>query len=661
MFRKLVSNIRFSPALVGQLAFYANRLRKEEATRRVGLVFIALALVVQSFTIFQPPEPANAANSGDMVYGGLGLGSNKSLNNFLRPYDANTNNLRHIMDYVGVTRQEIANAKYTSWNTQGKLSWGLNPKYSHAQGERAVNVIDYYGTPIRTVYARPMTLANGNTSIYGWVGHSERLGWFAIMQDCGNLVTEHVPPPFTPAPKPTPTNPSISIDKKVDGVEHKEVKVNTPFTYQIAVKNTGDVDLKDVAVADGQPTNVAFTAASKGSIANGMWKYTIPTLKKGETQTFAITAKATKQVAGRIVNTACVDAPGVPTNPNNPDKAYGDDCDHATIEVPPTPPKPPVASAVCEKLVSTITARTSVRLDAAATADNGATISEYRYVVKNNNKTVVSKSVKSTDTRNSIVEKITTPGTYSATVTVKTSVGDKTSQNCTTSFTIAPPEKCPLNPALTINDKECQPCPGDDSLWVKDPACAAQIVKTKEGTNLTTKKPATEAAVKASEELSFTLTARNEGKAKATIAFTDNLDDTLEYAALTNNGGGTYNKETKELSWGTVTLEPGQEVKKTFVVKLQSAITSAPKGISEGSSYDCKLTNVFGNSVTIPVDCPPAKIVEQTVTQLPKTGPTENIIFGSIIFAVAAYFYARSRQLKKEVRLVRRDLNTGTI
>jgi len=62
MFRKIVSNLTFSPALVGQLGFYAKRLRKEEATRRVGLIFTALALVVQGFAVFTPPESANAAS-----------------------------------------------------------------------------------------------------------------------------------------------------------------------------------------------------------------------------------------------------------------------------------------------------------------------------------------------------------------------------------------------------------------------------------------------------------------------------------------------------------------------------------------------------------------------------------------------------------------------
>lgn len=526
MFRKLVSNIRFSPALVGQLAFYANRLRKEEVTRRAGLVFIALALVVQSFAVFQAPQSANAANSSDMVYGGLGTGSSRSLDNFLRPYDANTNDLRSIMDYVGITREEITQAQYSSWNTQGKLSWGLEPRFSYAQGERAVDIINLYGDPIRTVYARPMTLANGNDTIYGWVGHSARAGWFAIMQSCGNLVTEHVPPPFTPV----------------------------------------------------------------------------------------------------------------------------------------TPPEPAKPVASCTALTATVSSRTSVKLTAKANVQNGATISEYRYTIKDSKgKTVVTKNVKSTDMQNSLVENITTDGAYSATVTVVTSEGNKTDANCATQFTIAPPEKCPLNPNLPVDDKECQPCPADSTIWVKDEDCAAKIVRIKTGTNMTTQKPATDAAAKTNEEIKFTITAKNEGKAPADIELTDNLTDALEYASLKDNGGGTFDEKAKTLSWGKVTLKPGEEVTKNFTIKLAATIPATAKGESEAASFDCKIVNVFGNSVSVPVDCPPVKTVEQTVTQLPKTGPTENIIFGSIVFAIAAYFYARSRQLKKEVRLVRRSLTTGAL
>ena len=131
MFRKIISNLSFSPALVGQLGFYAKRLRKEEVTRRAGLVFVALALVVQCLAVFQPPEPANAASANDLVPGGLGLGANRSLNYFLAPYDANTRNLQDVATTMGLTRAEIASAQYSSFITGSvKRSFGFTPKYS---------------------------------------------------------------------------------------------------------------------------------------------------------------------------------------------------------------------------------------------------------------------------------------------------------------------------------------------------------------------------------------------------------------------------------------------------------------------------------------------------------------------------------------------------
>jgi hypothetical protein len=70
---------------------------------------------------------------------------------------------------------------------------------------------------------------------------------------------------------------------------------------------------------------------------------------------------------------------------------------------------------------------------------------------------------------------------------------------------------------------------------------------------------------------------------------------------------------------------------------------------------------VFGNNVTVRVDCQPPKEIEHIVTQLPHTGPTENLIFAGIVLSVVTYFYVRSRQIGKEVHLIRRDLNAGTI
>jgi uncharacterized repeat protein (TIGR01451 family) len=135
--------------------------------------------------------------------------------------------------------------------------------------------------------------------------------------------------------------PNVKIDKKVDNVEKKEVKVGQEFTYQLVVKNTGDVDLKNVKVADSAPAGVTLTKADFGTIRNPAtiegadWEYTIPSLKIGESKTFKLTGIVKTYVAGELKNIACVNAPEV--NPTKPNEA--DDCDDAIVTVTKQNPK----------------------------------------------------------------------------------------------------------------------------------------------------------------------------------------------------------------------------------------------------------------------------------------------------------------------------------
>jgi len=409
MFKKIVSNLSFSPALVGQLGFYAKRLKKEETTRRLGLIFVALAVVVQCLTVFQPPESANAASSNDFVYGGLGLGSSRSINNFLAPYDANTANLRSIMDYMGISRDQIASSQFTSFKAGSHLSWGHNPIHTAAQGEHPTTILNSAYQPVTTVYSRPLALAaNANTVYYGWVGHSDRVGWFAILQACGNLVTDIVPPVPTPPAPPTPPPP-------------------TPLT----------------------PANI-----------------------------------------------------------------------------------------------------------------------------------IVSKTA------------------------------NNVSQGNVEARTVAAKE----------NDK-----------------------------------------------ITYTLNLENTGQTAKTTKIEDNLTDILDYSTLIDKGGGTFTDTTKTLSWPDVELKGGEKQSRTFAVQILSTIPSTPVGQSNPDSYNCVMDNAFSSGgsptvgVTIPVTCAPPKVIEHVTTELPHTGPRENMIFAGVVLAVVTYFFLRSKQLGKEVRLIRRDLNAGTI
>ena len=422
MFRKIISNLTFSPALIGQLSFYAKRLKKEEVTRRLSVIFIILALVVQSFAVFQPAESANASNPSDMVSGGLGTGEAKSFSNYLAPYDANTKYLRDTMNYVGITRDEITATKFASFKVGKRLSWGYAPTFSYEQGERQYSIPNSEGQIVTTVYSRPLNLRmSEDTDIWGWVGHSSKIGWFAIMQSCGNLVTETTPPP-------------------------------------------------------------------------------------------------------------------------------------------------------------------------------------------------------------------------------------------------PPPPKCVLNPKLLASDENCKPCPGNSTLWTDDPACIPNIIKSKKAVNSTRGSVnASSVTAKAGDRISYTITVENNGLKSTQLKLEDYLADTLEYSTIADNGGGILNKETSTLSWPDITLEPKSKQSRTFIVQILDTIPATAKGKSNDTSYDCAMTNTFGNSIDIKIACPTPKVIETVAAELPKTGATENMLFMGFMLAIATYFYARTRQVKKEIRIIRKNINTGAI
>ena len=146
------------------------------------------------------------------------------------------------------------------------------------------------------------------------------------------------------------------------------------------------------------------------------------------------------------------------------------------------------------------------------------------------------------------------------------------------------------------------------------------------------------------------------------VTMRESLKDVLEYATLIDNGGGQFDKETKTLTWPEVSVQSGTKESRTFLVQMMKKIPLTNTGVSDEDSYDCKMVNTYGNSTEIDVNCATEKkVVEQVVNELPTTGPGENMIFAGILLSIVTFFYARSRQLGKEVRLIRKNVHAGTI
>ncbi len=395
MFRKLVSNLSFSPALITQVGFYAQRLRQEEVTRRMTIVFVVLTLIVQSLAVFSPPDSANASSEQDLIRGGV-----ENLDDFLTRYDKNADDIKDIYSTLGVTRDEIANAKHGSFNSKDDIySVSRYGQYSPEQGETSFSYKRAGGgNGLRYISALSLsdtseTKKRNGTTYEGWIGQSASVGWFAIVKSSASFATK------------------------------------------------------------GYPSSVM-------------------------------------------------------------------------------------------------------------------------------------------------------PSTASATST---------------------------------------------------------IVKSISTMNISQGTPADLVVAKPFDRISYTLSVKNTGDKTVQIPIAIHLGDTIEYSSLVDSGGGYFDSATKTLTWNTVSIEPNTTQNRIYAVQLLSAIPATPTGTSNANSYDCIMASTFGNTRQIKVDCPMVKGIESIVGDMPATGIAVNVIFSSILVAVVSYFYLRTRQMKKEIRLIRHNINTGTI
>jgi uncharacterized repeat protein (TIGR01451 family) len=191
MYKKLLSNLAFNPSLIGQVSFYAKRLHKETAIRRAGVVLLALAMVLQMFAVFSPPQSSlQASPNTDLLNGGF-----SSKDEATRHCRNNTQDYKTIMNYFGISCDDISNAQVTSiapHDYDGRL---------HSMGRQAFGVEGEQ--PLRipgagTFFTRHFWTLNHDSS-YKALKVKDRIGrTHFILFGCGNLV--FIGPPSPPPP-----------------------------------------------------------------------------------------------------------------------------------------------------------------------------------------------------------------------------------------------------------------------------------------------------------------------------------------------------------------------------------------------------------------------------------------------------------------------------
>lgn len=666
MFKKIVSRISFSPALVAQLGFYAKRLRKEQATRRLGLIFVAMALVVQSLVVFQAPEPANASHPADMIPGGLGW-SNPSLKKFLDAYDSNWGHTQHAVHQFGITRAELAAAKLGSFKVGEVYGWGWDIPLPQT---RPMQVYDYNGKKVRMLHGRKMNVYYPKTkTIPAFIGHSKKQGWFAISVECGNITTKNFV--TFPEPKPakiTATKSAVNVTQKNVNATRVTAKENDVIKYTVTLKNVGGVSTRVTPVdtiKDVLPyANVTSTGGATLNKTKGTLTWPQVGIGAGGSTTRTYTVKMKSNLA--IGKDACS-----MTNTFFDKKV--------TVKVGCyTPPPPPKEEPAPAKVVANKSAINTTQGNVNATRVAAKEKDVITYTVTLENTGGTSTRVTPVDTIKDVLAYATVTNTGGATL-------NKTAGTLTwPAQTLAPGAKITKTYTVTMLDSlalDKDNCSMTNTFFDKNVTVKVdcytpeeeevpviELDGSKTATNITQGNvDATTVVAKASDRITHTLTVENKGNVDTEFTFEDNISDTLEYATLLDNGGGRFDEDTKTLLWPAVTLKPGAKEVRTFTVQLHAEVPATPTGASNGTSYNCRMENGFrvdedthGTATIIEVDCPaPKVIVEQTVTELPQTGAGANIAFGGTLLAVVAFFYFRSRQLGTEVRLVRRNISEG--
>jgi uncharacterized repeat protein (TIGR01451 family) len=191
MFKKLLSNLAFNPSLIGQVSFYAKRLRREAAIRRAGVVLLALAMVLQMFAVFSPPQSSlQASPNTDLINGGF---SSKA--EAVRHCRNNSQDYKTIMNHFGISCDAISNAEVTTIAPRahdGRL-YSMGRQAFGVAGEQPVRV-----PGAGTFFVRHFWSLNHDPS-YKALKVKDRVGQtHYILFGCGNLVS--FGPPTAPPP-----------------------------------------------------------------------------------------------------------------------------------------------------------------------------------------------------------------------------------------------------------------------------------------------------------------------------------------------------------------------------------------------------------------------------------------------------------------------------
>lgn len=674
MFNKLVSGIAFNPSMINQLVFYGQRLKKEQSIRRLGLFFIILSMFVQLFAAMVPAEKSLAYSDNHIING------IKTKQDILRAWDRPGSDVPEIYHKFGLTRQDIANlptkpnatirssSSNNYWSIgRNSLSGYSNIKQQYKSKEIALK------TDGPTVFFRPLhawDTKTNYTSYKAFKGRNSTTGkTFWILVDCGNYAQVG-----NVVAKEKPKKAKLEVRKTIVSKSNR-LKAGDTFTFKIEYRNKEPDSLAENVKIEDQLDTKHFDVVSPRnlSIKNGKLTHDAGNLKYTKTKkvlnlrvklkeslnTNATVCNAVRLTASNAESVTSGGSPNtcievVKTCPNNPNLVDdGSNCNETATCV--------LTDAVRSRTNNTIRLSTT-----STTSDNKRIIiSGYDYDygdgTKESHKTSSLKDVR---------DHAYAPGVYMAKVTVNYVVDSKKNSSkqssCTAPVEIVaaatPTQTPPPAPTPTPTPTPAPPPPKPEEPKTPVPPATPEEPTppslSKEVKNITQNfsgDAALNSKVRAGDVIEYTLITGNSQSFDITnYDISDYIGDVTDYAdvdmAFLGSQGGTYDSNTKRIVWANQTLSAKSENAKVFRVVMKNPIPSTNSPSRVSTNFDCKLSNEYGDELSMDVECP----VLKTVEELPNTGPGTTIAIAFTITAISGYFFARARLLAKEVGIIKR-------
>lgn len=242
MFRKLITNLSFSPSLIGEVALFAKRLKREKRLRLIGVLAIVVAVILNTITVLYPPESTNTASDHDMIYGGI-----ESTEQLLSKYDTNESNIKDIFEAFSISRNDIASLSAGTITSAHDTAIAASRVSSASQvdGEQKM-VYNKASGGSGTLYFSPIKLWNTTAQLIpaqqsypALVGESAKLGWFAIVKSSGSLAVKNLPKNLvTTTPSPINYSKKVHNDTQKSPGQDAVAHASDRITYTLTAANT---------------------------------------------------------------------------------------------------------------------------------------------------------------------------------------------------------------------------------------------------------------------------------------------------------------------------------------------------------------------------------------------------------------------------------------